>query len=258
MNPKLPPLNKRTIDSTVFKKKTRRSFFAFASGVAATLFGLRTLSNLEEDRGIPWLLRRVNDASDAFWHANFRPDARIATAKANGKPFRVNGDVGLVGEPIDESKFRLKVFDPSLDAPLEISMKQIRDLPSTSMSFDFKCIEGWSQAIECRGVKLSDFMAAFKVGISLDDSRFPYIGLTSLNGGYYVSMDAKSFWHPQTLLCYEIGGESLKFENGAPLRLMTAVKYGVKNIKQLSRIEFTLSPPADYWAENGYQDTLMF
>jgi DMSO/TMAO reductase YedYZ molybdopterin-dependent catalytic subunit len=258
MNPNLPPLKESEVDSTVLKKRTRRAFFGFGSGVVVALVGLKTLLGMEEDRGLPWFLRRVNDLSDAFWHANFRSDARIATAKANGLPFRVNGDVGLVEDPIDESSFRLQVVDPNLEEPLEISLQQIRDLPATSMSFDFKCIEGWSQAVECRGVKLSDFMSAFKVGLSYDQTPYPFIGLSSLNGGYYVSMDAKSFWHPQTLLCYEINGEPLKMENGAPLRLMTAVKYGVKNIKQLSLMEFTSSLPPDYWAENGYQDTLMF
>lgn len=246
------------IESTVLRKRTRRAFFGFGSGLVLTLIGVKTLLGLEQERGLPWLLRKVNDVTDAFWHANFRSDARIATAKANGLPFRVNGDVGLVDDPIDEASFRLTIIDPNFENPLQISLQRLRELPSTSMTFDFKCIEGWSQPVECRGVKLSDFMTAFNVGRREDESPFPFVGLSSVNGGYYVSMDAKSFWHPQTLLCYEINGQPLKFENGAPLRLMTAVKYGVKNIKQLSRIEFTLSVPADYWAENGYQDTLMF
>ncbi|CAN5670458.1 molybdopterin-binding protein [soil metagenome] len=259
MNQNLPPLKESSVDSTVLQKKTRRAFFGFGAGIAVAAVGLKTLLSMEEERGIPWLLRRVNDVSDAFWHANFRKDARIATAKANGKPFRVNGDVGLVEGPIDAEAFRLTVIDPNHEKPLSISLEEIRKLPVTSMGWDFKCIEGWSQAIECKGVKLSDFMTAYKIGGGgEDEAPLPFVGLSSLDGGYYVSMDAKSFWHPQTLLCYEINGEPLKSENGAPLRLMTAVKYGVKNIKQLAKIEFTTSLPADYWAENGYQDTLMF
>ena len=41
--------------------------------------------------------------------------------------------------------------------------------------------------------------------------------------------------HPQTLLCYEMNGEPLSIEHGGPLRLVTAVKYGIKSIKRIGR-----------------------
>jgi DMSO/TMAO reductase YedYZ molybdopterin-dependent catalytic subunit len=30
------------------------------------------------------------------------------------------------------------------------------------------------------------------------------------------------------------------------------VKYGIKNIKRIGRVEYTDQRPADYWAEQGY------
>jgi DMSO/TMAO reductase YedYZ molybdopterin-dependent catalytic subunit len=41
-------------------------------------------------------------------------------------------------------------------------------------------------------------------------------------------------------------------EHGAPLRLATATKYGIKQIKRIGRIEFTDVRPKDFWAERGY------
>jgi DMSO/TMAO reductase YedYZ molybdopterin-dependent catalytic subunit len=58
--------------------------------------------------------------------------------------------------------------------------------------------------------------------------------------------------HPQTLLCYEMGGQPLTPDHGAPLRLVIPVKYGIKNLKQIGTIRFTDHRPADYWAERGY------
>jgi DMSO/TMAO reductase YedYZ molybdopterin-dependent catalytic subunit len=58
--------------------------------------------------------------------------------------------------------------------------------------------------------------------------------------------------HPQTLLCYEMGGRPLTPEHGAPLRLVIPVKYGIKNLKQIGTIQFTDVRPADYWAQQGY------
>jgi DMSO/TMAO reductase YedYZ molybdopterin-dependent catalytic subunit len=59
--------------------------------------------------------------------------------------------------------------------------------------------------------------------------------------------------HPQTLLAYEINGAPLTVEHGAPLRLASATKYGIKQIKRIGRIEFTAERPRDFWAdEYGY------
>ena len=65
-------------------------------------------------------------------------------------------------------------------------------------------------------------------------------------------MDMPSALHPQTLLCYEMNGKSLSMEHGAPLRLVTTVKYGIKSIKRIGRIAFTDERPPDFWAERGY------
>ena len=61
-----------------------------------------------------------------------------------------------------------------------------------------------------------------------------------------------SILHPQTLLAYEINGTPLPLEHGAPLRIASPTKYGIKQIKRIGRIEFTDERPKDYWAERGY------
>jgi DMSO/TMAO reductase YedYZ molybdopterin-dependent catalytic subunit len=58
--------------------------------------------------------------------------------------------------------------------------------------------------------------------------------------------------HPQTLLVYEMNGAPLRPEHGAPLRLASPTKYGIKQIKRIGRIEFTAERPRDFWAESGY------
>jgi len=55
--------------------------------------------------------------------------------------------------------------------------------------------------------------------------------------------------HPQTLLVYEMNGQPLTPDHGAPLRLVTPLKYG---IKQIGRITYANNRPRDYWYEQGY------
>jgi len=76
-----------------------------------------------------------------------------------------------------------------------------------------------------------------------------YIYLTTPDEKYFVGWDMPSILHPQTLLAYEMNGRPLLPEHGAPLRLASPTKYGIKQIKRIGKIEFTDSLPADFWAQ---------
>jgi DMSO/TMAO reductase YedYZ molybdopterin-dependent catalytic subunit len=58
--------------------------------------------------------------------------------------------------------------------------------------------------------------------------------------------------HPQTLLATELGGAPLPLAHGAPLRLLTPVKLGLKNIKAITHIAYEANEPPDYWNLRGY------
>jgi DMSO/TMAO reductase YedYZ molybdopterin-dependent catalytic subunit len=86
----------------------------------------------------------------------------------------------------------------------------------------------------------------------LPDSLTKYVSLVTPDHEYFVGWDIESILHPQTLLAYEMNGHPLTSEHGAPLRLVSTTKYGIKQLKRIGRIEFTDQRPRDYWAEFGY------
>ena len=135
---------------------------------------------------------------------------------------------------------------------LLLSMADIRQLPHVEMVTQLKCIEGWSEIVHWGGVRMVDFIRAYKPARGPDGTPVRYVGLETPDGEYYVGLDMPSAMHPQTLLCYEINGQPLSPEHGAPLRLVTPMKYGIKNLKQIGKITFTNVRPKDYWAEQGY------
>lgn len=146
---------------------------------------------------------------------------------------------------------------------LLLTLDDIRALPKVEMTTEIKCIEGWSEVAHWAGARFADFAAKFNPptrdggGGKPDVAKRPqdlvrYVSLTTPDGGYYVGLDMASALHPQTLLCYEMNGQPLTLEHGAPLRLYIPVKYGIKSIKRIGRIEFTDTRPADFWAERGY------
>ena len=44
----------------------------------------------------------------------------------------------------------------------------------------------------------------------------------------------------------------LQVAHGAPLRLVTTAKCGVKSINRIGRVTFTDERPRDFWSEQGY------
>ncbi len=117
------------------------------------------------------------------------------------------------------------------------------------------CVEGWSAVAWWGGIRFADFLTAFppaqgarfaamRSSVSLDGSGHPE--------PYYVSLDLGTAMHSQSLLTTHHNGQPLTLAHGAPMRLLTPVKLGLKNIKALTDITYTRSEPADYWQERGY------
>ncbi len=158
----------------------------------------------------------------------------------------------------------MRGYAPAGTAPhvRELRLAELRALPRTEMTTEFKCVEGWSTIVNWAGVRLSDFLAAYPLattsGQPLADLRqlpanvAPYVALTTPDDQYYVGLEIAAALHPQTLLCYEMNGQPLTLEHGAPLRLVTPLKYGIKQIKRIGTLAFVAARPPDYWAARGY------
>ncbi len=133
-----------------------------------------------------------------------------------------------------------------------LTLADIQKLPRREMVTQFKCIEGWSQIVEWQGARFSDFIQAYPPAQNPDGSLPKYAAMETSEGDFFSGYDMESLMHPQTLLCYEMGGQPLTPGHGAPLRLAMPLKYGYKQIKQIARIEYTNQRPDDYWATQGY------
>ncbi|MGB8698562.1 MAG: molybdopterin-dependent oxidoreductase [Thermosynechococcaceae cyanobacterium] len=149
---------------------------------------------------------------------------------------------------LDPDQFRL-VLDGEVERPLQLSLKELQNLPSTSMVIRHVCVEGWAAIVQWGGVRLQDLAALVrpKAGV-----RYAYFKSAD---GYYESWDLASVLHPQTLMVYAKNGQPLSVENGAPLRLASPIKLGYKQSKWVTQITFTsqLSAKQGYWEDQGYE-----
>ncbi len=230
------------------KQMSRRSFLWGALAVGATVGGVKWIGSRRTEDGAVWPLRRALQTNEAIWR-DLTDEMKLARTfpPSRAREIRTNGDAGL-SDDFDIAKWQMNV-EGLRGAPASVTLANIKSLPKITMTTELKCIEGWATVVTWSGARLSDWVRQY----SAKPAELPeYVGLTTPDGGYYVGLEKAAALHPQTLLCYEMNGQPLALEHGAPLRLVTPVKYGIKNLKRIGTIAFTDVRPADYWAERGY------
>lgn len=237
------------------RRRSRRSFIGLGLAGLAGIGGWRWLLAQPDDSGIPHPLRKVLDANSRLTSAYFK-ETRLAPefARSRAKMPRTNGRAGLE-DALDPATWRLQVQGYGTDKAQEFTLDDVKALPKVEMTTELKCIEGWSVVVHWTGARLADFLARYPLATRSGHAPAdlaPYVSMVTPNGKYYVGLDMASALHPQTLLCYAMNGQPLTAEHGAPLRLVTPLKYGIKHLKRIGTIAFADARPKDYWAELGY------
>jgi hypothetical protein len=198
--------------------------------------------------GTPAPFRSALEFNGRLWSHLFSPDRlNKHPLPPGGKKPRFNGALGLM-TPL-EKNWKMEVvrdYDSNVREKFSVTIADLKKLPRTEISVEFYCIEGWPDSNSYAGVKLSDFLDHYGI------KKKKYVGFETPDKQYYVSIDIESALHPQTLLVYEIDGRPLAIENGAPLRLVVPVKYGIKSLKRIGHLFLSDRRPPDYWAERGY------
>jgi len=261
-DPKGQPLSPKTTADEQLKRLTRRSFITGAVGAVAGLGAWAWLTTATREGGLPWPLRRALRLNENLAEALGSPQRLAPTFSRDSVegPARVNGPVGLARE-VDRARWSLHIQHEGRGPDLRIRFEDLQQVQRADLITELKCVEGWSQVMHFGGVRFIDFLTRFGLGTRSgrpadpkgnSQDLFRYVYLATPDEAYYVGLDMASALHPQTLLCDTMNWEPLTREHGAPLRLYLAVKYGYKSLKRVGIIRFQDQPPADYWAERGY------
>ncbi len=231
----------------------RKSIIAFSVLVIMLAIGATAFYFLfNEPKGtdsVQPTLRSVMVANESLFTRIFSVNRQVKLYKKADadEKVRVNGDVGM-GDDFNPATWKLKVARKPGDT-LVLTIDDIRALPKREIIFDFKCVEGWDQITHWGGVRVGDFLMKYNLTAQ---TAMKYMGMVTPDGTYYVGIDMPSMLQPQTILCYEMNGRPLPKIQGAPLRLIIPVKYGIKHLKRIGTIFFSNTKPRDYWAEQGY------
>ncbi|MGE5323625.1 MAG: molybdopterin-dependent oxidoreductase [Actinomycetota bacterium] len=261
-DPEIIAVPRRTL-----KNWTRRDLLLFGAGVAATIVGggfllpQDTLARLgiRGNTDTPGKERFLNHAlnfDDDVAEALYSKNRMVPTySKSDVTPLRNNYN-GLTPDPdyIPGWRLMLEGLASGLSVSLDIQ-NLLTQFPQHEQVTRLVCVEGWSAIAWWSGLRWSDLLRAYPPAPGARWARVDSSVNLDADGNpdpYYMSLDLATAEHPQTLLATHYNGEPLTAEHGAPLRLLVPVKLGLKNVKAITRIAYSVEQPRDYWAERGY------
>jgi DMSO/TMAO reductase YedYZ molybdopterin-dependent catalytic subunit len=260
----MPPVD---MNPRALRNWTRRDFLLMGAGAAVALTGgvfllpKDTLSRIGVRRNTDfqvkeWILNNALRVDDDVASALYSENRLVPTyTKSQITPLKNNYN-GATPDPGYISGWMLAL--DGLDSGLRMSL-DIRTLMSRFPLHDqitrFVCIEGWSSIAWWSGLKFADLLRAFPPKPQAKWARVD--SSVNLDSGgnadpYFIAIDLATARHPQTLLATHQNGQPLTVDHGAPLRLLAPMKLGLKNVKAITRITYSVEPPRDYWAERGY------
>jgi DMSO/TMAO reductase YedYZ molybdopterin-dependent catalytic subunit len=180
--------------------------------------------------------------------------------------FRANGSINP-DDPVYVSLAQLGFKDWRLavgglvNNPLNLSLAELKAMPSRTQITRHDCVEGWSCIGKWTGVPLSAVLK--RSGLKADARYIVFYCADRLDEGdpdkYYESIDLFDAFHPQTILAYDMNGAALRVPYGAPLRLRVERQLGYKMAKYIMRIEAVASlrqiggGRGGYWEDRGYE-----
>jgi len=147
----------------------------------------------------------------------------------------------------------------SVKQPTQFSLDQLKSLPARAQITRHDCVEGWSAIAKWKGVPLTEIISRVQPQPQTRYVIFYCMDTDSEGNNFYESIDLYDASHPQTILAYEMNGQPLPVEHGAPLRLRVERQLGYKMAKYIQRIEFVASykeiakGKGGYWEDQGYE-----
>ncbi|HUP73297.1 MAG TPA: sulfite oxidase [Acidimicrobiales bacterium] len=157
--------------------------------------------------------------------------------------------------------------------PCRLTLDELRARPKTTVAVTMECAGNGRALLEPRplsqpwlheavgtaqwsGVSLAVLLD--EVGVNADAVEVVFTGADrGLEGGveqaYERALPLGEARRPEVIVAFEMNGEPLLPQHGAPLRLITPGWYGMTNVKWLSRMTLVSEPFAGYQQDRSYR-----
>jgi DMSO/TMAO reductase YedYZ molybdopterin-dependent catalytic subunit len=251
------------------RKLTRRRLIAGLT--ASTALGIAGCDRLSQSQNSLSILDSAEDLTRSIQRTILGARETLAPEYTEAditKIFKPNGST----EPDDPDyvaarqenfvNWRL-VVDGLVDKSLQLSLAELRQLPSRTQITRHDCVEGWSCIGKWTGVPLKEVLE--RANLKANAKYIVFHCADTLEqtldgtGQYYESIDLVDALHPQTILAYDMNGAPVPVEHGAPLRLRVERQLGYKMAKYVMRIEARDEFASlgrgrgGFWEDRGYE-----
>jgi hypothetical protein len=145
-------------------------------------------------------------------------------------------------------------IDGLVEKPLALSLADLKAFPKVDQYGTLTCISNpvggdLIGTTLFQGVRLGDVLGAAGLKPGVFDIKFTCVD------GYSESLPLEAALDPETLLCYSMGNQPLTEIHGAPVRLYTPGRYGIKNPKWIVRIEAIDKDYKGFWQQRGWTES---
>jgi DMSO/TMAO reductase YedYZ molybdopterin-dependent catalytic subunit len=251
-------------------KLDRRGFLTRGLAIASTALLGGCDGELSEQ---PWV-KRILSSAETLTRVTQRvliPATALAREYSEAdisKGFKANGSTG-----VDDDAYRALAANGFADwklklgglveTPLELTLAELRAMPSRTQITRHDCVEGWSCIGKWTGVPLKALLD--KAGLKPSARYIVFYCADDLaetgddDGKYYESVGLEDAFHPQTILAYAMNGAALPVPHGAPLRLRVERQLGYKMAKYVMGIEAVdeiagiRGGRGGFWEDRGYE-----
>lgn len=166
------------------------------------------------------------------------------------------GSVWKVARKLTTHPWRIQVTG-LVERPFELDVDElVRKLPLVERLYRHRCVETWAMAVPWTGIPLRAFVDLCKPRFEATHLRMVSFQRPGEAPGqrafwrpwpYHEALTLEEARNELAFLATGIYGHELPAQHGAPVRLVTPWKYGLKSIKSIARFEFTPGRPGTFW-----------
>ena len=154
---------------------------------------------------------------------------------------------------VDPKQWRLTI-DGLVEKPLTLTLDEVRSLPILERVLTLECISNpvggpWIGNARWRGAALRPLLEEAR-----PRPQATHVMLHAADG-YFTNHSKDRIFREENFLAHEMNGELLPPDHGYPLRIFIPGKYGMKQPKWLTRIEFISKDQPGYWEQRGWSET---
>lgn len=199
-------------------------------------------------------------ASSALVMANLPAAERIARAAAQNQNWggiTPNSDFYVTSfkdtPSVNVNLWKLKI-NGLVENPIELNYDQLRKLPPMKERLTLECIGNPPDGdaignADWSGPKLKPLLERARV-----KSGAVYVAMRAADG-YYTGLPLDEIMREENFLPYLMNGAPLPPDHGFPMRIFIPGKYGMKQPKWITEIEFLDRDFIGYWETSGWSRT---